>query len=61
VNNDTTDTIDITPTWVGILPALLAVIQNGTPQGRAAATEELQRLAATVDAMNAAARKEGTR
>jgi HAMP domain-containing protein len=58
VNNDTTETIDITPTWVRILPAILAVIQNGTPQGRAAATAELQRLAETVDAMNAAARTE---
>ncbi len=56
MNHDTTEIIDITPTWVGILPALVAVIQNGTPQGRAAATAELQRLAATVDAMNAAAR-----
>ena len=44
MNNDTTETIDITPTWVRILPAILAVIQNGTPQGRAAATAELQRL-----------------
>lgn len=61
MNNDTTDTLDITPTWVGILPAIVAVIQNGTPQGRAAAISELQRLAATVDAMNERARKELTR
>jgi len=61
VNNDTTETIDITPTWVGILPALVAVIRHGTPGGRDAAIAELQRLAATVDAMHAAARKEETR
>lgn len=42
-------TIDLTPTWSGILPALLAVIENGTPEGQKIAREELQRMATLAD------------
>jgi hypothetical protein len=38
------------------MPALLAVIQDGTDEGRAAAQAELTRLAKIVDAQNAEAK-----
>ena len=41
--------IDITPTWAGLLPALLALYTDGNSQGRKYALEELQRLAAIAD------------
>ncbi len=40
-----TTTIDMTPTWVGILPALLAAAANGN----AAANSELLRMAQLAD------------
>ena len=40
--------IDLTPTWVGIMPALIAAVKNDSP----AAIEELMRLARTVDQQN---------
>lgn len=46
------DTIDITPTWSAIMPALLNVIENGTPEGRKLATTELMNLAYQVDKSN---------
>lgn len=50
--------IDLTPTWAGLMPALIALIDNGTPEGRAVAVAELQRLAEGMDAANKAP-KEG--
>jgi hypothetical protein len=44
-----TEYIDLTPTWSGLMPALIAAAANGN-QG---ATDELMRLAATVDRLNA--------
>lgn len=41
--------IDETPTWAGLMPALIAVIENGTDQGRENAVAELMRLAAAAD------------
>ena len=41
--------IDLTPTWEGIMPALIAAAANNSK----AAIEELTRLARTVDQMNA--------
>lgn len=41
--------VDVTPTWAGLLPALLAVLDNGTAQGRAMAKEELARMAVAAD------------
>lgn len=45
-------TIDITPTWVAILPILLAAIEDGTKEGRAIAKDELKRLASIADRQN---------
>ena len=49
-------TIDITPTWAGILPALIFVIRDGTPEGQRAAMTELQRMAQAADRLNALAK-----
>lgn len=44
--------IDITPTWAGILPALLAVLEDGTSaDARAVITAELARMARLADAV----------
>ena len=39
-------TIDLTPTWAEILPALLLLLSNGTLEGRETAERELRRMAA---------------
>ncbi len=44
--------IDMTPTWTGIMPAILAVLEDGTPKGKMLAREELMELARKVDALN---------
>lgn len=51
---DGTQFIDATPTWAGLMPGLVAALQNGGPLGQTIAREELLRLAGAVDAMNAA-------
>lgn len=48
-------TIDLTPTWAGILPLLLAGVTDGTDTGRRIAKEELARMAALADERNAMA------
>jgi hypothetical protein len=45
-------TIDMTPTWTGLMPAFFAVFENGTEEGKKIAREELMRLAAAVDGKN---------
>lgn len=50
-------TIDLTPSWRSLIPAFIAALQDGTPTGRAMATEELYRLAGFADA-ELAARKD---
>lgn len=45
-------TIDITPTWRGLLPVFLALIESGTAEGRKTAREELQRMAEAADKFN---------
>jgi hypothetical protein len=47
-------TIDLTPTWTGIAPALVAVLQDGTPEGQKQAKIELKRMAQTADLFNEA-------
>lgn len=42
--------VDITPTWEGTLPLLLAAITDGTPGGQDAARGELLRMARLADA-----------
>lgn len=47
--------IDATPTWEGLLPALLAIYESGE---RKFALSELYRMAQAADAHNAAQKKE---
>lgn len=42
--------VTLTPTWAGLMPALVAVLRDGTPEGQAAAEAELFRLARSLDA-----------
>lgn len=46
-------TIDLTPTWVAVLPMLLAALEDGSDKGKAIAREELHRMAQAADAYNA--------
>lgn len=48
-------TIDLRPTWVGILPSLLILVEDGNSTGRATAINELQRMARLADAYVATA------
>ena len=51
-------TIDLTPTWLGILPALLDIVRNGTTvETHKTADEELRRMAGLADAHVATRRK----
>lgn len=54
--------IDLTPTWVAVMPVFIMALESGTATGRAAAREELMRVAALADERNAmaAARKAET-
>lgn len=45
-------TIDITPTWEGLLPLLIALIKDGPPEGQKTAEEELRRMARAADLYN---------
>jgi len=45
-------TVDITPTWTGVLPVLLAALQDGTPKGKAMAIDELRNMALAADEWN---------
>lgn len=49
-----TEFIDMTPNWSGIMPALMAVLEDGTETGKKEVRAELMRLAAEVDRRNAA-------
>ena len=44
-----TQYFDLTPTWSGLMPALIAAAGNGSK----GAIDELMKLAATVDRLNA--------
>jgi hypothetical protein len=47
----TGETIDVTPTWAGLTPALIALVVSGeTPESRQTAELELQRMARLADA-----------
>lgn len=43
-------TVDVTPTWEGIMPALISMLTDGTDEAKAIAREELTRLARYADA-----------
>lgn len=44
-------TIDITPTWQGILPALLTLLKSDNPKTRELAEGEMYRMARSADKM----------
>lgn len=44
--------IDLTPTWQGVLPLLIAALEDGTPVGKEMAQAELLRMAKAADAAN---------
>jgi hypothetical protein len=43
------ETIDITPTWSGIIRVLIAALEDGTDAGKQVAREEVIRLARQYD------------
>ena len=45
----TSKTVDLTPTWQGILPALLTLLQSDHPVTRRVAESELRRMAGLAD------------
>ena len=47
----TTKTVDLTPTWQGILPALLNLLQSDNPRTRELAEAEMYRMARSADRM----------
>tara|TARA_R110001583_G_scaffold118380_2_gene269746 strand:+ start:298 stop:480 length:183 start_codon:yes stop_codon:yes gene_type:complete len=49
MNNEELRTIDITPTWEGLMPAMIALVK----QGNKVAEDELMKLARSVDQRNA--------
>lgn len=53
-------TIDLTPTWAGVMPLLMAVLESGSEEGKREAREELMRLAKAMDEVNEE-RKEANR
>ena len=55
------EVIDITPTWSGLLPALIEVAVNGTTiEGRRNAMSALKDMAGTADAYAAMLKKVST-
>lgn len=51
------ETIDCTPTWESLIPAFVAMIENGSGKSRAFAIEELTKLARHADAANGRANR----
>ena len=49
MNNEELRSIDITPTWEGLMPVMIALVK----QGNKVAEDELMRLARSVDQRNA--------
>ena len=48
----TVKTINLTPTWKGIMPGIIEVLENGTEEGRKVARAELMRVAEQLDELN---------
>ncbi|NBX49869.1 hypothetical protein EBT25_07990 [bacterium] len=44
-----TKTVDMTPTWHGILPAIILILDSGTTEARGTALMELDRMARLAD------------
>lgn len=53
------ETMDLTPTWAGLLPGLIAQLDNGTVKSRKTAEAELRKMAGLADRLVAAV-KDGT-
>lgn len=49
----TTSPIEATPTWSGVLPILIAGLQNGDSEAREAAIQELRNMAKAADLWSA--------
>jgi len=45
----TTKTVDLTPTWSGILPSLLILLKSESHKSRELAMDELERMATYAD------------
>ena len=43
---------DLTPTWAGLMPALMEILENGAPKGKVGVRSELMRLAEFADRVN---------
>ena len=50
--------LDLSPTWAGVMPAIIAALESGTEAGQWLARAELVRLADSVDSHNASQRAE---
>lgn len=48
------DTIDCTPTWKELVPALITMVRDGNAETATIGTEQLMRMATTADAYNRA-------
>jgi len=44
-----TKTIDITPTWVGLLPYMIAVLEDGNHEAKQTIKENFERMAIAAD------------
>lgn len=55
-----TTTVDLTFKWAAAVPMLLALLQHGTPEGKAKARDELQRMAKAADLWNDLCRQAST-
>ena len=42
-------TVDITPTWAGLMPAFIHILEKGEDDGRVIVREELMKMARTLD------------
>ena len=42
-------TVDITPTWRGLLPYMMAVLEDGTHEGKEIVKENFQKMATAAD------------
>ena len=54
-------TVDVTPTWRGVIPLILAALENGTDAGRRLALSEIGRMAEAADKWNAHTKQEPAR
>ena len=45
------ESIDMTPSWKGIMPAIIAMLEDGTDTGKTIAKAELMRMADILDRM----------